>query len=566
MSDNEESSSQPKKHKVIHWNPEDDDSSVNSGNSGLKITIAIMAFVLIAALGGGYMYIQNLEAEREQNIATSQPNAPDQEVQEFMLRSQATQLFASTQKNLEAAQQVPPGHPTLRNEIIGISKLFSDAEDAMKNIRYERAIPLLEKIDDDLNAFNENVEIKQTGQDTYNNFIAELDLLKRTKHLNEKAYDEAFAAASAGKQFLDTGSFKAAKIKLDEATTKIGELKDSRKAHIRKNLAEGMRHITQGNGEAAKSAFTEVLSIDPANDEALRNLDRAPTAEEVFNLLTDATLLEDGNELEEALVKYERAFAIDANSAKAQQGVSRVRRNIENRDFNFHYGSASQAINNNEYQRAIDHYKEALKIFPSRTDIEGSIQKAQQDKRNHDIVTMTTEARALEEAKDWEGARNIYRKLSNIEPELDDAKNGLLRTGKMIRSILRYEKLIEVALAEAGRLEYQEAKTTFDEAMRSKPQYVELSDEANRLREFLIAQSTPVQIAFISDMNTWVSIQGPSPQKPKKLKEDVFALLPGRYYVIGRKKGYEDVRFPLQVRANQNYEPLTVICNVRRDN
>jgi hypothetical protein len=165
------------------------------------------------------------------------------------------------------------------------------------------------------------------------------------------------------------------------------------------------------------------------------------------------------------------------------------------------------------------------------------------------------------ENRDWEGARVIYQQLNDMEPNLQAAKDGLLRTGKVIRSILRYEKYLEIAAIEAKRLQYQLARQSWDQAMRSKPDYLELTDEAKRLQQHLITQSRPVQVLFISDMATWVSVQGPTAKKPTKLKESTMNLLPGDYRIIGRKKGYEDIQYRLQVRGGVAQSPLTVICD-----
>ena len=114
---------------------------------------------------------------------------------------------------------------------------------------------------------------------------------------------------------------------------------------------------------------------------------------------------------------------------------------------------------------------------------------------------------------------------------------------------------------DAKRLKYLQARQSWDQAMQSKPAYMELSDEAKRLQQHLITQSRPVPVLFISDMSTWVSIQGPTAKKPTKLKESQINLLPGDYRVIGRKKGYEDITYRLQIRGGIAQTPLTVICN-----
>ncbi len=243
--------------------------------------------------------------------------------------------------------------------------------------------------------------------------------------------------------------------------------------------------------------------------------------------------------------------------------MSRVRRAIEDRDFTNFYNAAILAEQETRYEDAIANYRSALKVYPTRTDLEDAITKARADKRQNDIITRVTRAYDHERAYEWVDARDLYQELVKIEPDLQEAKEGLLRTGRMIRSILRYETLVEAAKAEAQRAEFQLAIRTFDQAMQSKPTYLALSDEGERLRRFLQLQSQPVPVQIISDEATWVSIQGPTQSKPEKIKTQTFNLLPGKYFVIGRKKGFQDVRTALQIRAGVPQQPITVICDIK---
>jgi tetratricopeptide (TPR) repeat protein len=410
--------------------------------------------------------------------------------------------------------------------------------------------------------FSNLVEAKLATQEMYDNFLTRVDELKPSKHLNQEAYDDAFDAASAGKQFLTEGSFTASKTKLTEASDKLQALADSISNYISENAALGHRYIAQGQGAKAIEAFTNLLSIDPQNENAILQIERAKTADDVFNLVKKGEVKERSESFEEALVAYQQAFQKDQKSAKAQNGVSRVRRKIENRDFSKYLTIAQNAEQSYRFDEAVENFQLALAIFPDRTELADSIVKARTDKRQSDITTLVTRAYALEsENRDWEGARLIYQQLNDMEPNLQEAKDGLLRTGKVIRSILRFEKYLEIAAIEAKRLQYQLARQSWDQAMRSKPDYLELTDEAKRLQQHLITQSRPVQVLFISDMATWVSVQGPTAKKPTKLKESTMNLLPGDYRIIGRKKGYEDIQYRLQVRGGVAQSPLTVICD-----
>ena len=567
MPDMEDPSQQPRKHRIIHWNPEDEEAAEKARSSRRRlITLSVLAGIAVIGVVSLIALWDNPDEDAKAlatRLGVMEEELPERDFREaFASRSKADLEKANAESGLEKIRQMRVNHPILTTKLVSAERDYIQAEELMRRTAYDRAYVSFTQVNAQIEEFSQLVEAKIATQEMYDNFLIRVDELKPSKHLKPEAYDEAFDAASGGKQFLMEGSFTASESKLKEATDKLQELSDAIEQFVQTNSALGHRYIAQGQGAKAIEAFNNVLTINPENEDALRQLERAKNAAEVFTLIGSAETQERSEAFEEALVGYQKASEIDSKSAKAQNGVSRVRRKIENRDFGNYLAIARNAESKMRYDEAIKHFRLALTIFPDRKDLSDAITKATEDKRQNDITTLISRAYALEnDNRNWEGARAIYRQLLDIDSELQPAKDGLLRTGKVIRSILRYDKYLEMSAIDAKRLKYLQARQSWDQAMQSKPAYMELSDEAKRLQQHLITQSRPVPVLFISDMSTWVSIQGPTAKKPTKLKESQINLLPGDYRVIGRKKGYEDITYRLQIRGGIAQTPLTVICN-----
>lgn len=564
MADLQDPSRQPpRKHKVIHWNPVEDDSA-KSAKSTVSAYLggALAALGVVAALAAAYfLFIYQPPAESEEGGTLASASQADPR-RAFESVSRAQGVRDNIERQLAAARQMPiTGNEALRQMLINIEKEMIDANDLMRDSRYARAIAQYTEVGTLIDDFTLEVNNKQQAQNLYDNFLLKSSELEIGKHLDEDNFDAAFVAASEGKSFLDLGSFSAALQRMNAATQHLAAVENSIDTYVRTNASQGHQFISQGKSAEAVEAFTNVLEIEPSNEEALKQLERARVADQVYAALQTAKSNEDSDNLEQALEEYSRAFSIDPGSAKAQSGVSRVRRKIAERDFNAYSSAAIAAMQGGRYEDAIENYQAALAIFPGRSDIESAIDQARAEKRQNDIVTRITRAYDYEREYNWADARDIYQQLVQIEPDLQEAKDGLLRTGRMIRSILRYQTMLEVAKKEAQAAEFQMAIRTFDEAMKSKPAYLELTEDGERLRNFLQLQSRPVPVQIISDGSTWVSIQGPSMRKPEKFDSMEVDLLPGKYFVIGRKKGHQDVRFGLQIRGGMTQEPITVICN-----
>ncbi|MDQ8187478.1 hypothetical protein [Pelagicoccus sp. SDUM812002] len=568
MADLQDPSQQtPKKHKVIHWNPEEDDLGANSKPAVKAYLGGAIVALLVVGIGviSYFLFFYTPPTATPEQIAAAGASETDPR-RAFESVSRAQGVKDSVDRKLEAARQMPiTGNEVLRQKLINIEKEKIEADDLMSKNRFARAIAQYNSVDSLIEDFTSEVENKQRARGLYDDFLVRSGELEIVKHLDEESFESAFGLASEGKKFLDSGSFTLALQRMEEASSSLDAVTKAKQNFISSNAAEGNRFIAQGKSEEAVEAFTKVLELDPTNDEALKQLERSRVADKVFAALQSAKTNEDEGQLESALGFYQQAASIDSGSAKAQSGVSRVRRKISERDFTAAYSAAQTAIGESRFQDAIVNYQTALEIFPERTDIEAAIERAVAEKRQNDIVTRITQAYEFERVFDWRSARDLYQELVQMEPDLKEAKDGLLRTGRMIRSILRYETLLEVATTEAQRTEFQLAIRTFDEAMKSKPEYLPLTEEGDRLRKFLQLQSQPVSVTLVSDGSTWVSVQGPSMRKPEKFDTTTVDLLPGRYFIIGRKKGYQDVRFGIQIRGGMSQDPITVSANVKND-
>ncbi len=568
MADLQDPSQQaPKKHKVIHWNPEEDDQNSNAKpgvSAYLGGAIAMLVVLGIGVISYFLFFYTPPTADAEALAEGAAAEVDPRRAFESVSRAQGVQ--DSVDRKLDSARQMPiTGNEVLRQKLINIEKEKIEADDLMDKNRFARAIAQYNNVDALIEDFTTEVENKQNARGLYDDFLVRSGELEIGKHLNEESFESAFGSASEGKNFLDSGSFTLALQRMEEASASLDAVENAIQDYIRGNASQGNRFIAQGKSEEAIQAFTKVLELDPANEEALKQLERSRVADKVFAALQSAKTSEEADQFETALTYFQKAASIDTGSAKAQSGVSRVRRKISERDFTIAYSAAQFAITESRFEDAIVNYQAALEIFPDRTDLEAAIERAAAEKRQNDIVTRITQAYEFERVFDWESARNLYQELVQMEPELQEAKDGLLRTGRMIRSILRYETLIEVAKTEAQRTEFQLSIRTFDEAMKSKPEYLALTDEGERLRKFLQLQSQPVTVTLISDGSTWVSVQGPSMRKPEKFDTTNVNLLPGKYFVIGRKKGYQDVRFGIQIRGGMSQDPITVSATVKND-
>lgn len=559
-----DSSPSNKKHRVIAWKPEGADNVPSSSQRfprWVRVTgmVAAALFVLLAVRTGYVLWeLENARMAGQRGLA----GAPGSTFgQDFADRSRAEFARSEAMRAIDVIAKTTPDHPAIVNYLVTIDKLRNEADRALGSHNFAVAVERYGVLTREAKGLATALEDRRKAREGYDKFIVNVDRLQRFKSLDPAVFTSAITSAGAGQSFLDKGSFSLGREKIDEALATLLGLEKAIAAELEDNLAIGRAALANGDGRAAKLAYNFALELQPNNELAAKGLARAEHIEQVFALLKGAETAEAAGQLEAAQKNFEQAFALDAQSATAQAGISRTKSAIKTRDFESALASATAAREAKDWDKAIAGYQAALKVIPDDKDVKKALADARVSQREDKIQGMLESAYNFERDYNWEAAKRTYLELIKYEPGQTDAEEGLLRTGRVIRAILVFDKKVEEARSHAQRANYQLAIIAFNEAMASKPSYLELSPEQNQLKNVLERQSRPVQISFVSDEKTYVTISGV--RMLNKFDQTTVPLLPGNYEIIGRRKGYEEVRESLRVRADEPIPPITIIANKR---
>lgn len=554
-----------KKHRVIGWKPEDADRDTSRPHGWprwARISAALGAGLLFALVLLAGFVTWRLNQIRQQDAANAAGLSPRESLRDaFVGRSRAEFAREAATRGLEGVRKTPSDHPAVLRRLVEIERIVYSADKAFGDGNYGQAVQLYDSITAETKAFASSLEDMRKTQEGYDQFMVNEERISRFKDLAPEDYDAALTAAGAARTLLQEGSFTLARQKMNEGATLLASIEQRLADEIEQRLADGRAALATGSGGDARKAFERVLELQPGHELAVKGLDRAKNIERVFALLREAEAQENKSDFEAAQKTFEQAFALDGQSATAQAGVARMKVAIRDRDFDSALAHAQAARTDQNWDAAIAGFEVALKLYPDNADVKTQLADARVRQREAHIQRSLTDAYALERVYDWSGARQIYLQLLDYEPHQSDAEEGLLRTGRVIRALLKFDRLIDDARAQAQRASFQSAIAAFNEAMANKPSYLELTSDQVELKNLLERQSRPIEVTIVSDNKTYVTIQGV--RLLGRFQSTSVPVLPGNYEIIGRRRGYEDVREVIRVRAGDSVPPLTIVASKR---
>lgn len=563
MSEHQDSSPS-KKRRVIHWDPEHGRAAGERRWTLLRIAawgIGGTLAVLIAAglvIRGIRLVVgpQFLRPTAATEVASSESAGSA-----FVSESKAALARENVAKALAELRRLPQDHPSQLQQLILIEKAFIGGEALLEAGNHAGAYTHFTALGHEIDDFSENVRLKQVTQKAYDEILLRMKELDRARSLAPEEFEAAFADAGMGRQFFNEGRFATAKKQFDSAYEALGRAQGVLQSFVDGKLREALEAVNAGNKEGAIAAFEDALEKDPANELARQGLKRAEVADRVHALLRQGASLEADKEYNRAKESFAKAFELDAFSAVAQQGKARNERLQKETEFNEALTEATTYRTHSVWPKAIAAYERALKVYPDKEEVKKALKETRETAHSEAVKMALAKAGDYENRAEWEHARSAYNETMELDPKHEEAKEGYFRTGRMIRALMQYNKLVDVAEVHVQHAEFQRAIRSFNEAMAIKPAYLALTDRVSQLREVLNAQSKAVEVTFQSDGESWVSIN--NYRMLGKIKVTTLRMLPGDYEIISRRKGFQDVMMVLQVRNGTTPPVVRVACTLR---
>ena len=554
------------KRRIIHWSPDGKTSrrfekeATPRRWTSLVVVLAALA-VLVATAGIGLRHYLELRARTDSalNGLGAERGSLDEPI--FVSRERVERLRAAVRSEISDIRKVTDDHPILIQRLVRIETIFDEGNRLLAAVSYPQSLSKFEEVLGMVEEMKNLIGEKEIATDVYERFLVLIEQFEGLRIHAPYEYEKAIAFGTDGTFRLEAGEFTSATSEFNRAVDALAEFEQRVHLYLAEKELSGKIALSAGRKEEAETIFNEILAAQPDNELAKRSLERAKNIDIFVPLIQRAKDLEKNGELEEALEAFTKAFELDARSARAQQGKARVARRIEKESFDTFVSTGTEAEEAGEWDLAIENYEEAVKAFSDEEDFQEALKRAQVEGLLAKVSAGLDLAFNFEEEYEWSKARDQFNEVLNLDRDDEEALDGLLRTGNMIRVLIRYDNLLEESREFAQRGEFQKGIADFNQAMAIKPSYLPLDASAQQLQNMLREQTTPVIVEFISDGKTFVSVSGY--ESIGQFESHRRRFLPGNYRILGRRKGYRNVVLEVRVRSGKQLQPIKVICYQR---
>lgn len=325
-------------------------------------------------------------------------------------------------------------------------------------------------------------------------------------------------------------------------------------------VSAGNAALDAGDADAATTAFTRALLIDPQSREAASGLERAKVLTDVLELLQNGRNLQAGRQYEQARELYRQAQALDAAHPDVAAALREVDAAIADRDFAAAMSRGYSALQSGDSGAALRAFEQARAMRPNSSEVEAALQQAR-DRQTFDAISVHIDTALMHEGnEEWAQAVAAWDQALAVDPNLVDAVQGRQRSES--RRLL--DEFLEATIANPLRVAEPEIHAQTEQVIADAERVIpnpgpRLAGQLASVKGFLERALIPVDVELRSDGMTNVTVYRVA--ELGTFTSHTLNLMPGQYVAVGVRPGYRDVREEFVVGLDGQVPVITVACS-----
>jgi len=371
-------------------------------------------------------------------------------------------------------------------------------------------------------------------------------------------YADIGKVAETGDSAYREKNYQAAIDSYESAIAALQVLEQSIPNILQQNLKAGNDAFENEDVDAALAAWTIVSAIEPGNMKYNQQLLRAENFQQLLTYMSTAEYKERESSLQDALAAFLQAKKLDPEWQPAKDAIARIRLKIAKANFADAMSNGFSALAGQRYEKARNAFERASKIFPNSNEPADGILQIDLAERMDTIEAHRERASTLASREDWAGAIEEFASVVALDPSLIFASNGLQNARKQLELNEQIDRFLEQPTLMQKDEEFAAAKTALIAASKHRKSAPILKDKLATLSRLISVARIPIPIEITSDNRTDVTVYKIG--NFGKIESKRLQLIPGKYTIVGKRRGFRNVRHELILLAGEPTAPISIRC------
>ena len=374
----------------------------------------------------------------------------------------------------------------------------------------------------------------------------------------EKAYQDILTIEEGGDRYFSARGYPNAQKDYNRALIDLETLLGTKTVTFEKFLQEGYRFLSEEKSADALKSFTMALAINPDDQDALAGAQRAGNLDTILALYRSALAHEQSGDLIAAEDALNELGQLDKNYIPAQTLLDRVRKNSEKQIFEQQMSSFFSDLEKENLKPA----REALEKIKKTQNGHPEVIQAETLLIEREEIVLVNELKKRAEVQStreqWKDALATYQQILTISPDVLFAVNGREQAKKRVQ----LDQALKKSLSQPHRLQedaqLEAARHLLSYASQFSPGGDRLDNQIGQLDKLVTRASTVVPVVISSDNMTDVVIYHVGRMGTFFSKQ--ITLKPGKYTIVGSRKGFRDIRTIFEVGPEKGNNQLYIEC------
>jgi hypothetical protein len=312
---------------------------------------------------------------------------------------------------------------------------------------------------------------------------------------------------------------------------------------LEQQISQARMALKNGDASLAQAAWQRVNQLQPGEPSHLKQLARAQQLPEIIVLMDKGQQAELKGDLNQAVSYLNRAHSLDPEWMSAKKEFERLQKNLSNQNFNVAMSTGFAALSARNFIEADTAFSQAAAIKPSSTAPEDGLQQVIIARKQELIATRQATAQAAINQENWSEAATIYQSIIDLDDTLLFAGEGLTQAQFRIDINQRLNHFLASPASLQQNQALSDAKLLAIQLSRLAPPTEKLQEPLSQLTRLISVSRIPIPLTIASNNRTEVSIlRLGQAGKLGLISQQTVSLIPGRYVIVGKRRGYRDIR------------------------